>query len=238
MSHIYVSFSNRDRRAANALIKQLRAQNQRIWADQRLKRDNTWWDTARAAIRHAEAVVLLQSAGALESRRVQAELETARKYQRPVLPVLLSGDNWYGAPLLDLSVGDEATQTIALEGFQQRLSSEYPTNAPISALRFDGVYRQREEGYGTYLRFYPDGLVIYSSTTAKLPNLLKWFNQDNEIRGSYVIHKDRLWFSVSSEYGTVNYKGRITERWLMLHSHSHINGRYARDQRFTFLAAE
>lgn len=236
MSHIYVSYSSRDRRAANALIGKLRAQGVRVWADLRRQRDNTWWDTARAAIRGCTALVLLVSPGAQGSHRVQAELATAQKYARPVLPVLLSGECWHGTPALDLS--GQQDDPAALEAFQRRLRDEYPTVAPTSPLRFDGVYRQREEGYGTYLRFFPDGLVIYSSTTAKMPQLLKWFNEDNEIRGNYVTEEDRLWFSVSSEYGTVNYKGRVTERWLLLHSHSHINGRHASDQRFTFLSFE
>lgn len=101
-------------------------------------------------------------------------------------------------------------------------------------VRVDGLYyREVKDGmnYNTYLlRFYEDGTAVGVTVTGKIENIAqkvaKWLvPNENESEGKYVIIGRKIEFSLTSEYGTVDYKGEIrSENELDLKVHSHING--------------
>lgn len=101
-----------------------------------------------------------------------------------------------------------------------------------TALAHDGVYRgapaDADEDYWYYLRFYPDGAVIAVSTAGDVDQIQDWFSRDNDglPRGTYRLRDDRLTFETESEYGVVEYEGRVEDggERLQLNSHSRING--------------
>jgi hypothetical protein len=98
-------------------------------------------------------------------------------------------------------------------------------------LRHDGIYQssaQSDDGdtYWSYLRFYPDGTVIDTSSTGEPADLQPWFNRrmDDPSVGHVSVQGNHLRFSQASKEGTVDYQGTIDGNTLHLASYSHING--------------
>lgn len=108
-------------------------------------------------------------------------------------------------------------------------------------LRHDGIYQSNripdgDDPYFYYLRFYPDGTVIDTSSTGEPADLRPWFDRgmDDLSVGHVTVHGSHVAFSQTSKYGTVDYQGTIVGNTLQLASYSHINGH--RDSRvFTFV---
>ena len=108
------------------------------------------------------------------------------------------------------------------------------------SLRFDGLYRSEKVGNAwTYLRFFPDGSVIYATSTGLPEQIAPWFNQDfQRYRGEYVVLGNRISFHVGGEAeSTVSFRGSIEENGLVLSSHSSLNGNREPDRVFGFLRA-
>lgn len=109
-------------------------------------------------------------------------------------------------------------------------------------LHYDGIYRSDRivdgaESYWYYLRFYPDGAVIDTSTEGTPADLRSWFNRsmDDPSVGHVQLHGTHIAFSQTSREGTVDYQGTIVGNALHLSSHSRING--ADDSHvYTFIA--
>jgi hypothetical protein len=94
-------------------------------------------------------------------------------------------------------------------------------------VRYDGLYQSPKEysTYWRYLRFYEDGTVLKVSAMGT-PST-RWFNKQHKLvsKGTYSIHGDRIKFSATSPYGTVDYEGTILETGeIKLNTHSRING--------------
>lgn len=111
-------------------------------------------------------------------------------------------------------------------------------------LRYDGLYVTKlPVDYAitahSYLRFYDEGTVIESSIQGdRSAVVMRWFDKsDRSIsNGSYSITGAEIQFSVTSESGAVDYRGRIVSDELHLHSYSHINGNEADDE-YEFIKA-
>lgn len=92
-----------------------------------------------------------------------------------------------------------------LEGLIQEPVKQEPVsmNNLAYSLRFDGIYQsepERDENgneYCTFLRFYPDGIVIYVNATASAQSISKWFNRDNKelVDGIFRLNNNRLVFT-------------------------------------------
>ena len=104
----------------------------------------------------------------------------------------------------------------------------------MAQLRHDGLYRsvemRRASGgscFWSYLRFYPDGLVIVVSTSGSPNTIRPWFNRkhDHSSRGKVSVEGTAIAFDSVSQYGTVHYRGEITADHIRLEHHSEINGR-------------
>jgi len=127
----------------------------------------------------------------------------------------------------------------------QRIAGSPPSPAPPAglsrapgspALRYDGVYgaeigvmnpSKAGETAWAYLRFYPEGTVIYTSQGGPPPHTLPYFTITAErIPSGTVALRDRLlWFSVRApDRRPVDYVGEVRGDSLHLRSHSHING--------------
>jgi len=105
-------------------------------------------------------------------------------------------------------------------------------------VKYNGLYKTNTEIFNNdtfshYLRFYPGGKVI-STTTSGTPNEIKtWFNfhMQNPDTGAVAIKGRKIKFSTSSSYGTVKYWGKIIdESTLRLKSKSLINGHRATEK--------
>lgn len=112
------------------------------------------------------------------------------------------------------------------------------------AVRFDGLYQTVSEidslnNDTTYnfLRFYPDGKVLSVTSRGNAHDLKKWFHlkQENPSVGLYEIIANRIYFSTTSEEGTVVYDGEIHDPYyLTLTLKSLING-YTHQEKYYFI---
>jgi len=98
-------------------------------------------------------------------------------------------------------------------------------------LRYDGIYRSVSgppEGKSSwsYLRFYPDGVVIEMSTAATLDEIKAGFSRERSIlpRGTARCRDSHLSFSIVCDKGTVDYKGEVSDDRILLDVASRING--------------
>ena len=122
--------------------------------------------------------------------------------------------------------------------------------APVraQALRYDGLYqsgvvdwigRGRDAApVWSYLRFYPDGTVVNTSTPGR-PEQLGWLRISNESlpAGTVEVEGNRLSFSVrEGNNPAVDYEGEIVGDRLHLRIHSHING-YRGEEVYVFVPA-
>ena len=96
----------------------------------------------------------------------------------------------------------------------------------VSIPRSDGVYYSKYSNYTYYIRFYDDGIVITTSSTGTISQIKNWFNKDHDdiSIGKFNIIDDKISFSSTSSFGTIDYNGQILHNKLLLNSYSHING--------------
>lgn len=111
-------------------------------------------------------------------------------------------------------------------------------------VRFDGLYQTVSEidsvGNDTtynFLRFYPDGKVLSVTSRGNAHDLKKWFHlkTKNPSVGMYEIKANRIYFSTTSNEGTVVYDGEIHDQYyLTLTIKSLING-YNHQEKYYFI---
>lgn len=93
MSQVFVSYSHEDKWIMRLVVTYLRQEKFDVWVDEKL--DSTlsgWRRDLDKFIQHAACVIALLSPTAANSNWVADELETATTFNRPILPVLVSGD--------------------------------------------------------------------------------------------------------------------------------------------------
>lgn len=108
----------------------------------------------------------------------------------------------------------------------------------IAEVRFDGLYCYIYDSDGDgllenkVLRFYGDGSLI-SSTVAQTANggyfpKPNWFNKESGhftgYDSTYRLSGNKIVITTVSEAGTVDYNGEVFDTYMILNSHSNING--------------
>ena len=102
-------------------------------------------------------------------------------------------------------------------------------------LALDGLYMSSSGAYAAYLRLYADGRVVAVTTYRATPiDVAPWLVYDSGnpmfSQGAYTIARQRIAFTTTSSYGSVEYKGWIQSEGevLALASHSLLNGHRGR----------
>jgi WD40 repeat protein len=93
---IFISYSRRDSGYAKQLSEFLRHAGLPAWMDDQIPTGGRWDRTLQAKIDGCAAFVLVMSPDAEESAWVGEELDRARAKQKPILPLLLAGDVFFG----------------------------------------------------------------------------------------------------------------------------------------------
>jgi TIR domain len=115
---IFVSYSRRDVIYAQTLIAHLRQAGLIVWFDSEIPTGQRWDRTVRAHIDRCGALLLLMSPSAEDSDWVAAEIDHARKRSRPIIPLLLAGEVFFGfsrtqyVDVTDGSMPDEALVSV------------------------------------------------------------------------------------------------------------------------------
>ena len=94
MSHIFISYSKKNRNYARKLAKKLQQEGFNIWIDDRIDYGVNWENTIFRAIDECDAFVPIMSLEASDSTWVQRECHHADKRGKPTFPVLLSGEEF------------------------------------------------------------------------------------------------------------------------------------------------
>jgi hypothetical protein len=98
MSHIFISYSKKDKDYARKLVNKLRDEGFDVWIDDRLRNSEDWWRSIVLAIWNCSACIVILSPNSDASRWVQREIAVADGRGKPFFPLLLDGDldtpNW------------------------------------------------------------------------------------------------------------------------------------------------
>lgn len=120
-----------------------------------------------------------------------------------------------------------------------------PLDGVEGELRFDGFYFYIQKvpesrRYNTSsLRFYDDGTVIQSNVTVIDPEYIPpdfdkdSIRQSHYKKGTYTMG-DKIDFTITSPYGSVDYTGIVYEGYIILDWHSNINGAEGKAERYVF----
>lgn len=130
MSHIFISYSTKDFDFARHLRHLLQDQGFSVWMDEtRLQAGQRWWDEIERNINACSAFIVIMSPDAKASEWVEREILVAEKREKPILPVLLSGEVWgrlANVQYEDMTLGMDAVLTAkfvkALEALTQVVS--------------------------------------------------------------------------------------------------------------------
>lgn len=94
MSHIFISYSHQDRDYAHKLEGALLQRRFDVWIDDRINYGSQWPQVIQDQLDACAALILVMSPRSWSSTWVQNELARAQAKGKPILPLLLDGDNW------------------------------------------------------------------------------------------------------------------------------------------------
>jgi hypothetical protein len=94
--HLFVSYSRRDAAFVAELLNFLRRHGFDVWADDRVAAGERWDRVVRARIDDCAAFLVVMSPSADQSDWVAEEIDYARKRRRPIVPLLLDGEVFFG----------------------------------------------------------------------------------------------------------------------------------------------
>lgn len=99
MSHIFISYSKKNRDYARPLADHLLSLGFDVWIDDQIDYGDDWWRVIVRAIRGAKAFIVVMTDESDASDWVQREVTLADKNKIPAFPIWLSGDvdaseNW------------------------------------------------------------------------------------------------------------------------------------------------
>lgn len=99
MSHVFISYSKKDKEYARKLADKLIELGFDVWIDDRIDYGEDWWREIVRAIRGAKAFIAIMSDESDASDWVQREVTLADKHKIPAFPLWLDGDfhaseNW------------------------------------------------------------------------------------------------------------------------------------------------
>ena len=95
MSHIFISYSRKDKAYVSSLIQALESRSFPVWLDDRIDYGTTWPRIIREQLEACQVFLVVMSPRSEDSLWVQNELTLAQKLNKPVFPLLLEGDHWF-----------------------------------------------------------------------------------------------------------------------------------------------
>ncbi len=126
MSHIFISYSKKNRNYARPLADHLLSLGFDVWIDDEIQPSEDWWRNIRAAIKDCAAFILVMTPEAENSRWVNLELLYCLELGKPLFPLLLDGnpnllqsDSW--SRFADIQVTDARNRKLPSERFYDGL---------------------------------------------------------------------------------------------------------------------
>jgi serine/threonine protein kinase len=117
--HLFVSYSRRDKDYAKQLTDHLQESGFSVWIDSQIEYGDTWFNEIDEAIKSASAFLLVMTPESYKSEWVQKEILLAKRYKKPIFPLLLEGEEF--AIVIDLQFADVKEGQLPDANFQRRL---------------------------------------------------------------------------------------------------------------------
>jgi serine/threonine protein kinase len=117
--HLFISYSRRDKPYAQGLTERLQQSSFNVWIDSQIEYGETWFKEIDEAIKTCAAFVLLMSPESYESEWVQKEILLAKRYKKPIFPLLLDGDEF--PIVIDIQFADVRSGEMPDANFHRRL---------------------------------------------------------------------------------------------------------------------
>jgi hypothetical protein len=95
MSHIFISYSKRNKVYARRLADHLIASGFDVWIDDRIDYGSLWADVIQKAIEDCAAFTVIMTPEARESQWVKTECEYASQQRKRIFPLLLEGEVFF-----------------------------------------------------------------------------------------------------------------------------------------------
>jgi hypothetical protein len=92
MSHIFISYSKKNREYARNLADDLLQRGFDVWIDDEIEPSEDWWRNIRQAIRDCDAFTIVMTPESEASHWVQLELLHALEFKKPIFPLFHAGD--------------------------------------------------------------------------------------------------------------------------------------------------
>jgi hypothetical protein len=205
LGHIFISYSRKDEDYAQRLTRKLRSEGLEVWIDQNsINYGENWEDRIYEGVINCEAFIVAMTPSSKKSKWVQREIAWADQANKPIFPLLLSGDSFPRFVLthwVDVTDGN-LPQADFFDDLKKLLVKQPPVQTPKTKLekldekviRTDGIYYRRfvdEDPYNDsglvavryeYIRFYEEGhLIIVESTSPNLSDVTYSLNTQDAI---------------------------------------------------------
>jgi len=92
VGHIFISYSHNDANYAHRLADTLQAEGFDVWIDARIDYGSQWPLEIQKQLDSCDAFILIMSPRSFASEWVQSELQRAKRKLKPIIPLLLEGD--------------------------------------------------------------------------------------------------------------------------------------------------
>lgn len=154
MTHVFISYSSKDRQFAEYMKSLLEAQYFTVWMDKTgLKPGDQWWPTILKNIETCNAFVVIMSPNSEDANWVEREILYAEDKQKPIFPVLLSGKPFARLANIQCENMTSGLNSSLSSGFienlrkyfpEMKLQKERPDNLPnnrsnLRHLKFGGL---------------------------------------------------------------------------------------------------
>lgn len=95
MSHIFISYSHKDKDYVHKLQRALQEEGFDAWIDDRIDYGEEWLKIIQNKLDGCDAFVIVMSQNSFESDMVQNECTRALNKRKRIFPVLLEGEHWF-----------------------------------------------------------------------------------------------------------------------------------------------
>jgi serine/threonine protein kinase len=118
--HVFISYSRRDNDYVRQLHDYLQQNGLQIWIDDQIEHGDQWFITINDAIKTSAAVLVIMSPDAEVSEWVNKEILLAKRYRKPIFPILLHGEEM--PILIDLQFADVRDGSMPDADFHRRVT--------------------------------------------------------------------------------------------------------------------
>jgi len=161
MTHIFISYSHKDRDYVVKLIQALEDRGIQTWSDHRIRTSTRWFREIVNAIKESSAMIVVMSSHAEQSDFVEREMQLANKYEIPIYPLLLEGNG------LDFLINRQYYDVRGGKIPEEKFLEEIP-NSPVKLESIDTVdilHADKPEEEIDYTKYVSDKVVKYDDAS-------------------------------------------------------------------------